>query len=38
VIKKYPGTDNAGQACTDLKGLGMNCPAPAAHPSPKKKD
>jgi TolA-binding protein len=37
VIKKYPGTDNAVQACGDLKELGMNCPAPA-HPAGKKKD
>lgn len=29
VIKKWPGTDTAIQACSSLKELGMNCPAPA---------
>jgi TolA-binding protein len=38
VIKKYPGSDNAVQACSELKGLGMNCPAPAAHTPGKRKD
>lgn len=28
VIKKYPGSDYAVEACGDLKELGMNCPAP----------
>jgi TolA-binding protein len=37
VIKKYPNTDTAAQACGDLKELGMNCPAPA-HTAGKKKD
>jgi TolA-binding protein len=37
VIKKYPGSDNAVQACTELKGLGMNCPAPT-HTLGKRKD
>jgi tol-pal system protein YbgF len=37
VIKKYPGSDNAVQACGDLKELGMNCPAPP-HTAGKRKD
>jgi TolA-binding protein len=39
VIRKYPGSDTAVQACNDLKELGMHCPAPPAHsPAGKKKD
>jgi TolA-binding protein len=37
VIKHYPGTDTAAQACSDLKDLGMHCPAPA-RPAGKRKD
>ena len=37
VIKKYPGSDSAMQACGDLKGLGINCPAPV-HPPTKRKE
>jgi TolA-binding protein len=37
VIRKYPGSDSAIQACTDLKGLGMHCPPPV-RPGIKKKD
>jgi len=38
VIRNYPGTDTAIQACTDLKELGMHCPAPPARPQAKRKD
>lgn len=38
VIKNYPGTDTAVQACTDLKELGIHCPAPARSPAGKKRD
>jgi TolA-binding protein len=39
VITKFPGSDTAAQACTDLKDLGMNCPKPApAHPAGKRKE
>jgi TolA-binding protein len=37
VIKNYPGSDTAIQACTDLKDLGMHCPPPP-HPAAKRKD
>jgi TolA-binding protein len=37
VIRNYPGTDTAVQACLDLKDIGMHCPAPA-HPAAKRKD
>src|SRR5580692_3003159 len=37
VIRNYPGTDTAAQACLDLKDIGMHCPAPA-HPAAKRKD
>jgi len=37
VIKHYPGTDTAVQACTDLKEMGMHCPAPPAKTPPKRK-
>jgi len=37
VIKKYPGTDTAVNACSDLKDLGMHCPAPPAKPGQKRK-
>jgi TolA-binding protein len=38
VCRKYAGSDSAIQACTDLKELGMHCPAAAAHPQAKRKD
>lgn len=38
VIGKYPGTDTAGQACGDLKELGMNCAKPPAKAPGKKKE
>lgn len=36
VIKKYPGTDTAMMACSDLKDLGMHCPAPTHSPAKRK--
>jgi tol-pal system protein YbgF len=30
VIKRYPKSDQAGQACTERKSLGLNCGTPAA--------
>jgi TolA-binding protein len=38
VIKKYPGSDTAIQACTDLKELGMHCPPPPARAPVKRKE
>jgi TolA-binding protein len=38
VIQNYPGSDTAIQACTELKGLGMRCPPPPAHPAVKRKN
>ena len=32
LIKRYPGTDQAKQACTELTSLGLRCSAPAAGP------
>jgi tol-pal system protein YbgF len=37
VIKRYPKTDQAVQACTERKALGLNCGAPAAAPAKRKK-
>ena len=37
VIKRYPKTDQAVQACNDRKALGLGCGAPAAQGSKKKK-
>jgi len=36
VIKNYPGSDTAVQACTDLKDIGMHCPPPAHSPIKRK--
>jgi TolA-binding protein len=38
VVKNYPGSDTAVQACSDLKELGMHCPPPPVHPAAKRKD
>jgi TolA-binding protein len=38
LIKKYPGSDTAMQACSDLKDLGMHCPAAPARPLAKRKE
>ena len=37
VIKRYPKTDQAVQACTERKALGLNCGAPAATAPAKRK-
>jgi TolA-binding protein len=37
VINHYPSSDTAGQACNDLKEMGMHCPTPT-KPIAKRKD
>jgi len=37
LIKLYPGTDEAKQACTERTSLGLRCPLPAATRPPAKK-
>jgi len=37
LIRRYPKTDQAVQACTERKALGLNCGAPAATPVRRKK-
>ena len=36
VIKNYPGSDTAVNACSDLKDIGMHCPPPAHTPAKRK--
>jgi len=37
VIQRFPKSDQAVQACTERKALGLNCGAPASAPARKKK-
>ncbi len=37
VIRRYPKTDQAGQACSERRNLGLNCGAPASSPAKRKK-
>jgi hypothetical protein len=37
VIKRFPKTDEAVQACNERKSLGLNCGAPAATPAKRKR-
>ncbi|HUP04457.1 MAG TPA: tetratricopeptide repeat protein [Bryobacteraceae bacterium] len=38
LIKRFPRTDPASKACTQLQGLGLRCGAPASSSSKKKKE